>query len=296
MVCPHYIGMCKNFSMVRDICPKTCQACARATLPPLTARPINIPPPLPLVCGHRPPKIHRVIAGSDALPHSWPWQVVVLSGGRPMCGGSIISAKTIITAAHCVDKLKDSPNFFSVIAGAQNISHSEATAVEYKVKRIIVHPGWSRQTLNNDIAMLVLQTPIMFNKNVSPVCLPNADPPVGTKCFITGWGKTSKSVGMHDVLQEASMPVVDSKVCYEKNKEVIPIPITSAMLCSGDGGHSQQFGCKGDSGGPFSCLIGGRWELHGVVSHGSPQCNSTDTYQVFARVNHFRKWIESYMS
>ena len=43
---------------------------------------------------------------------------------------------------------------------------------------------------------------------------------------LTGWGKTSKSVGMHDVLQEASMPVVDSKVCYEKNKEVIPIPVS----------------------------------------------------------------------
>ena len=67
--------------------------------------------------------------------------------------------------------------------------------------------------------------------------------------------------------------------------------VTGAMVCSGDGGVSRKSGCHGDSGGPFVCNIGGRWELHGAVSHGSSRCASTESYTVYARVNHFKKWI-----
>ena len=73
---------------------------------------------------------------------------------------------------------------FSV--GAHDKSKSESTTAEYKVKRIIVHPGWDSRRLNNDIAMFELEKPIQFNKYVSPICLPAADPPVGTECYITG--------------------------------------------------------------------------------------------------------------
>ena len=68
------------------------------------------------------------------------------------------------------------------------------------------------------------------------------------------------------------------------------------MVCSGDGGESRRSGCHGDSGGPFVCKIGGRWELHGAVSHGSPRCKSTETYTVYARVAYFKKWIDNIMS
>ena len=68
------------------------------------------------------------------------------------------------------------------------------------------------------------------------------------------------------------------------------------MVCSGDGGNTRKSGCHGDSGGPFVCQIGGRWELHGAVSHGSPRCASTETYTVFARVAYFKKWIDNVMS
>ena len=73
---------------------------------------------------------------------------------------------------------------FSV--GAHDVRQHEADAVDYQVKRIIVHPGWNTRNLNNDVAMFELEKPIQFNKYVSPVCLPNDDPPVGTECYITG--------------------------------------------------------------------------------------------------------------
>jgi len=294
--CPRYLNYCRISSQVRRVCPKTCNLCGGPTQPPVTARPTNVPPPLPATCGNPAVQMQRVIAGTDAVPHSWPWQILMLKNGRSMCGGSIISAKTIVTAAHCVANDVNYPGQFSVRVGAHDKSKKESTTAEYKVKRIIVHPGWDSRRLNNDIAMFELEKPIQFNKYVSPICLPKDDPPVGTTCYITGWGKTRHPGSMTNVLQQAVLPVVDSKVCYAKNKKFIPIPITDAMVCSGDGGESRRSGCHGDSGGPFVCKIGERWELHGAVSHGSPRCKSTETYTVFARVAHFRKWIEAYMS
>ena len=73
---------------------------------------------------------------------------------------------------------------FSV--GAHDKSKHESTAAEYNVRRIIIHPGWTPNRINNDIALFQLEKPIQFNKYVSPVCVPAADPPVGTTCYITG--------------------------------------------------------------------------------------------------------------
>jgi len=49
----------------------------------------------------------RIVGGKEAEPHSWPWHVKIKRrrpGGRysMICGGSLIDARYVITAAHCV--------------------------------------------------------------------------------------------------------------------------------------------------------------------------------------------------
>ena len=100
---------------------------------------------------------------------------------------------------------------------------------------------------------------------------------------------------MTSVLQQGGMKVVDSRTCHAKNYQNIRIPITNDKVCSGDGGITRLSGCHGDSGGPFVCKIGGRWELHGAVSHGSRDCSSRKSYSVYARVSYFKSWIEQIM-
>jgi len=237
----------------------------------------------------------RVIAGKTAVRGSWPWQVLMKFGGRASCGGTLIAPQWVVTAAHCVYRREGMPYMFSVVLGEHDRERHEGSEQEIQVMKVFRHPQYSPHVLNNDIAMFKLMRPAKLGKYVKTACMPSQDPPAGSKCYITGWGKTRHPGSMTRVLQQGLLPVVSNKACYKKNHVFIPIPITNAMICGGDGGISRLSGCHGDSGGPYVCNINGRWELHGSVSHGSPVCSSSQTYTVFSRTNYFKSWIQSTM-
>ena len=62
----------------------------------------------------------RIVGGTDA-PSMIPWQVFVITGGY-VCGGSIIDAYTILSAAHCFQQ-GQSVNTISIRAGSLNKYH-----------------------------------------------------------------------------------------------------------------------------------------------------------------------------
>jgi len=281
---------CKVSATIRNYCPKTCGLCG----PQPTQGPTKAPGTLPPMgdCGNPEVQLPRVIGGDNSVRGVWPWQILMLNNGRAGCGGTLISNQWVVTAAHCVDRSKHRPEVFKVRVGEWDRSAREGTEVDHEVERVVCHPQWNSRRLDYDIALFKLKKPVMFNKYVKPACLPSQTPAPGTKCYITGWGKTRHPGNMHTgKLQQAVLPVVDSKVCYAKNKKIIPLPITSRMICAGEGGVNPKSGCHGDSGGPYVCEINGKWELHGDVSHGSPRCKSTETYTVFARTTFFKSWI-----
>ena len=56
----------------------------------------------------------RIINGTETVKNEFPWQVGLIVhdelGVRikyPVCGGSIISSNTILTAAHCIENVKN---------------------------------------------------------------------------------------------------------------------------------------------------------------------------------------------
>ncbi|NWW83590.1 CTR2 protein, partial [Climacteris rufus] len=140
----------------------------------------------------------------------------------------------------------------------------------------------------DDITLIKLATPAQMSERVSPVCLPKATDefPGGMTCVTTGWGLTNPSASQTPaVLQQVALPLLTNAQC----KEFWGFRIYDMMICAGADGASS---CMGDSGGPLVCQKDGAWNLVGIVSWGSSNCD-THTPGVYTRVTMLRDWVDS---
>ena len=79
---------------------------------------------------------------------------------------------------------------------------TSGTNSKYKsfVKEIIVHEKYSNEEYGveyNDLAILKLETPLVFNRHVQPACLPDpstiSSENIEDMAVVSGWGKTRES-------------------------------------------------------------------------------------------------------
>ncbi|KXJ10614.1 Chymotrypsinogen B [Exaiptasia diaphana] len=242
-------------------------------------------------CGQKPYSA-RVVNGENASPHAWPWQISLRVNGQHICGGSLIDADWVVTAAHCVDR-NPSPSGYTVVVGAHHRNGHTQVQEEFRLRQLFKHEGFSMRHLKNDIALIQLERPVKMSSKVNTVCLPSSGSRAkeGAQCYITGWGRTVGGGNAADILQQAMLPVRSHSDCARVNGRLGTVEQNS-MICAGGQGKG---GCQGDSGGPFVCNEGGRWVLRGVVSWGHSMCR-TDHYTVFARISNFIGWINTQKS
>ncbi|KAM9337185.1 chymotrypsin-like elastase family member 1 [Symphorus nematophorus] len=254
-----------------------------------------------LICAEQPLNLNvhnqRVIGGNNAAPKTWKWQISLqydsYSDGNfyHMCGGTIVGAFHIMTAAHCILSLE--PRLYRVVVGEYNLFEYEGSEQVRAVERIIVHPQWTGDlALGNDIAIMRLAEPVYDNGYVTIANLPAPGQmlPNGFECHITGWGIMSYPAVVPDILQESPINIVEHSVCSQPDWWG-SIALRSMVCAGGDGVIS---GCQGDSGGPLSCFTDGVWRVHGVVSYGpAGMCNQVKKPTVFTRVSFFVDWIVS---
>ena len=68
------------------------------------------------------------------------------------------------------------PNQIRVVAGEHDLNiYDELGEQVRNVSKIIIHPGWSSVTLNNDIAILVLEEPLQFDDYTRPIDIAKGD-------------------------------------------------------------------------------------------------------------------------
>ncbi|XP_072374467.1 chymotrypsinogen 2-like [Scyliorhinus torazame] len=233
----------------------------------------------PVVTGYA-----RIVNGEEAVPGSWPWQVSLQSdSGWHFCGGSLINDNWVVTAAHCGVSTAD----FVIVGAHDKSSKMELSQKSMSIAKVITHPKWSSFTINYDVSVVKLASPVQFSRQVTPVCLAaTADNySAGMMCVTTGWGRTRAYPPQRpNNLQQAALPLLTNAECkqYWGNK------ITDIMICAGASGASS---CMGDSGGPLVCQKNNAWNLVGIVSWGSGSC-STSRPGVYARVTELRGWID----
>jgi len=236
----------------------------------------------------------HIVGGHDAVPYSWPWQIVWCKKGwlntcSLMCGGSILSNNWVVTAGHCVDGHTNSPGNFAVKAGVfDETRHDEAGEVVVDVKSIHLHPQYIGAPVPRwDIALIELKTPITFGTHIQPVCLPATDDAVVVEpntAWVSGWGTTSEQGQISHHLKQVQVPFVNLDTCTSEYPNDI---FSDTMICAGRQGADT---CQGDSGGPLVVNNNGSWNLFGLTSWGYG-CAENRHPGVYSRVNAYCSFI-----
>ncbi|XP_037082404.1 chymotrypsinogen B-like [Pollicipes pollicipes] len=270
-------------------------------LPPVV-RPWDAPPERPI----RVPGLHShgshgshgtlgIMNGGAAKPGQFPWlvDIQVIDTGQSKCAGSLIDPNWVITAAHCVSTMPSAD--LRIVMGEHDIAlHDEFEQIS-SIKKVVIEPDFStRAALPNDIALLQLETPAVFNERVTAIQLTRDDSSFSA-CSVAGWG----AAGVDPVtgqpvyptaLQTVNMTLLSRDACQS---QLIGYVITVNMTCAeGEDGADV---CWGDSGGSLTCppiAAPAPWTLVGVTSWGVA-CGYMQYPSVYTRVSRFIPWIEA---
>lgn len=79
--------------------------------------------------------------------------------------------------------------------GEHNINVLEGNEQFVNAAKAIRHPNYNSRTLDNDIMLIKLSSPVTLNARVGTVALPTSCARAGTQCLISGWGNTLSSGG-----------------------------------------------------------------------------------------------------
>lgn len=235
----------------------------------------------------------RITGGVEVdPPGKYPFMAALVTRGGDafwdqFCGGSVIAADWVLTAAHCV--VGESAGTIDVVVGRHDLTSDAGERI--RASLILIHPSYDDVSLENDLALIRLATPT----SVEPVRLPSDGSleGAGTAVTVLGWGDTLSTPQWPDGLREVTLPLVSDTDCqaayagFDYPEYVLP---SALMLCAGDLAAGGIDSCSGDSGGPlFATTTDGFTQL-GIVSWGN-ECGLPGYPGVYTRVSAYATWI-----
>ncbi|MEU7061456.1 serine protease [Streptomyces sp. NPDC046197] len=220
-----------------------------------------------------------IVGGTTTTTSAYPFVMQITdASGNQFCGGTLVAAKKVVTAAHCM--VGESTGSVRVVGGRTYLNGTNGTVS--KVSKIWINPDYTDATSGDDVAVLTLSTSMPYTtaKYVS-----SSDTGVyaaGTTARILGWGTTSESGSSSNQLRTATVPIVSDSSCKSSYGSDF---VASDMVCAGysSGGVDT---CQGDSGGPL--IIGG--VLAGITSWGNG-CAQAGYPGVYTRLTTFSSLV-----
>lgn len=244
-------------------------------------------------CGTQPERrsaFAKIVNGKDTRENEFGWAATLARRGQFYCGGTLITKKHVLTAAHCVENF--SPKDLTVTIGEHDRKVDTGRKSVHHVTQIHRHQDFRLSTFDNDIAIIELREPVPINSPwVRVACLPkSADTSYeGIKGTVIGWGRLGERKKSSNILQKVDVPIISNADC--KDMGYAPEKITGNMICAGYK-EGQQDACQGDSGGPMHRHIdsSGTMEVIGIVSWGKG-CARENYPGVYTRVANYLDWI-----
>ncbi len=210
-----------------------------------------------------------IVGGDDVSVHEYPFAVYLVDGrGNQYCGGALLSAETVLTAAHCALAVRRSA--LGVVAGREYMSSVDG--VRAGVQSIWVAPGYDHPLSGDDIAVLTLDERVPYR--TADVATTSEYYRAGTRATVLGWGRLYENGPKPGHLLAADVPVVSDSRCGDIFRSFDP----ETMVCAGheEGGIDA---CQGDSGGPLVVDD----TVIGIVSWGDG-CGEPNRPGVYTRV------------
>ncbi|KAK7865608.1 hypothetical protein R5R35_012683 [Gryllus longicercus] len=247
-----------------------------------------------------------VVGGQLALEEEFPYMVAIgylrgsnSAGGNLVwgCGGSLISDRYVLTAAHCItDAQRFNLRPAALRMGVNNLTQGPQLPTDYSVANVTLHPRHRGDLKYFDLALVRTDRPVSFTARQQPVCLEAPDTRIDarTRLVAAGWGAVDpEGIDRSDSLKKANLRVVEMEECrtFIQQRRDLPRGLDDTMICAAEP-QRQADTCTGDSGGPLAARGPEGDVLVGVTSFGGRPCASR-TPGVYARVKSELSWIES---
>nr|ATU82416.1 venom S1 protease with CUB domain 6 [Lethocerus distinctifemur] len=221
-------------------------------------------------CGWANKKLGRIFGGTETYINEFPFVAGIarFKTRHIMCGATVVTPWHALTAAHC---FFNKTGRFNLVVGEHDIRNkSETPATQViAIQEYVIHSEYDPVKFYNDIALIVVEQPIVFSQYVGPACLPSGQLSIDKEYVkIIGWGRTPETPNGSPILQKVNLKVVPQDLCKRLWDSLDP-----RQLCTYGADKSA---CSGDSGGPVVWVDPetNRYTLVGIVSFGTRECGN----------------------